>query len=381
MRKRKNLPALLTACALSLGLLAGCGGEAGQPSAPPAETTPAAQTETPAPEASPSSAPETRTVTDMDGVEVTVPSEITSYFNGYPVSNGVMVLLGVEEAQNYYLERVTSGNWGWLRVFNPLINEKTIIGDDAYATAEEVLNTDAQVVILSNADTAATYREAGINVFSVSAGNTIPGFWESIRVTAQLFGGEAEERAEAYIQYAQDTMDMVEERLADVPEEERPTVYYIGRTTPYTTSPGGNYTEEYVVAGGGVLCTSGVIDSREITAEQLLELDPDYIFVGTNNRAAGYEALMADEALTGLSALKNGRVYTTPQGTLPWDTLGPEIAMMPVFVGKTLYPDRFEDIDLKELMTEFYKTFYDYDLPGEYAELMLAGAMGPEGQG
>ena len=103
--------------------------------------------------------------------------------------------------------------------------------------------------------------------------------------------------------------------------------------------------------------------------------------MGTNNRAAGYEALMADEALTGLSALKNGRVYTTPQGTLPWDTLGPEIAMMPVFVGKTLYPDRFEDIDLKELMTEFYKTFYDYDLPGEYAELMLAGAMGPEGQG
>ena len=152
----------------------------------------------------------------MDGVESRPsPAEITSYFNGYPVSNGVMVLLGVEEAQNYYLERVTSGNWGWLRVFNPLINEKTIIGDDAYATAEEVLNTDAQVVILSNADTAATYREAGINVFSVSAGNTIPGFWESIRVTAQLFGGEAEERAEAYIQYAQDTMDMVEERLAE----------------------------------------------------------------------------------------------------------------------------------------------------------------------
>ena len=51
--------------------------------------------------------------------------------------------------------------------------------------------------------------------------------------------------------------------------------------------------------------------------------------------------------------------------------------MMPVFVGKTLHPELFEDIDLKTLMTEFYKKFYNYDLSDEYANLMLAGYMGP----
>ena len=324
--------------------------------------------------------PTTRTVVDMDGNEVEVPYPITSYFNAYPVSNGVMVLLGVQEAQMYYLERMTGKNWGWLREFNPLINERTIIGTDANATAEEVLNTDAQVVIISNKATAETYREAGITVFSVSAGNTIDGFRKSIKKTAELFGEEAMAKAEAYVAYSEELQAMVEERIAAVPKDQYPSVYYIsGGATPYNTSKGGNYAEEYIAIGGGYLCTAGgVITGNTITAEQLLEIDPDYIFSGTNNRNPAYDALMADEALAGLSAIKNGKVYKTPQGTLPWDTLGPEIAMMPVFVGKTLHPELFEDIDLKELMTDFYKKFYNYDLSDEYADLMLAGVMGPQ---
>ena len=322
--------------------------------------------------------PATRTVTDMDGLEMEVPYTITSYFNAYPVSNGVMVLLGTQEAQNYYLERMIGTNWGWLQEFNPLIKQKTIIGTDANATVEEVLNTDAQVVIISNKTTAASYREAGITVYSVSAGNTIEGFWKSLQVTADLFGGDAIDKANAYIEYAKELKEMVEKRVASIPEDQRPTVYYIsGGKTPYNTTKGGNYAEEYIAIGGGKLCTAGIIEGNTVTAEQLIELDPDYIIVGTNNRNPAYDALMADEALVGLSAIQNNKVYKTPQGTLPWDTLGPEIAMMPVFVGKTLHPELFEDIDLKTLMTEFYKKFYNYDLSDEYANLMLAGYMGP----
>ncbi len=324
--------------------------------------------------------PATRTIVDMDGIEVEVPYHITSYFNGYPVSNGVMVLLGVQDAQMYYLDRVTRPNWAWLREFNPLINQRTIIGNDATVTVEELLNTDAQVVIISNKATAQSYREAGLTVFSVTAGNTIEGFWNSVKKSAELFGDEAMARADAYVDYAKEIKEMVEKRVASIPENERPSVYYIsGGVTPYNTSKGGNYSEEYIAIGGGYLCTAGgVITGNTITAEQLLEIDPDYIIVGTNNRNPAYEALMADEALAGLSAIKNGKVVKTPQGTLPWDTLGPEIAMMPVFVGKTLHPELFEDIDLKELMTDFYKKFYNYELSDEYADLMLAGVMGPQ---
>lgn len=115
-----------------------------------------------------------------------------------------------------------------------------------------------------------------------------------------------------------------------------------------------------------------------MTAEQLLAVDPDVIIVGTNNRAAGYESLMSDSALTSLSAIQSGSVYTTPQGTLPWDTFGPEQSMAVLWMAKTLYPDRFEDVDLVAEMKEFYQTFYDYELSDEYAQLMLDGVMGPD---
>ncbi len=172
------------------------------------------------------------------------------------------------------------------------------------------------------------------------------------------------------------------ERIADIPEDERPTVYYVGGTTAYSTRIAGNGIEFVTNAGGVFALTEeemgGSTTTSEVTAEQLLAADPDVIIVGTNNRAAGYESLMSDEALTGLSAIQNGQVYTTPQGTLPWDTYGPEQSMAVLWMAKTLYPDLFEDIDLVEEMKEFYQTFYGYELSDEYAQMMLDGVMGPD---
>ena len=376
MKNKTKLFAALLALTMLLALAAGCGTQAAPAeTAAPADT--AAPAETPVPEESETPAvPETRTVVDMDGNEVTVPYEITDCFNAYPVSNGIMTLLGVEAAQSYYLPRVSSGNWAWLRVFNPLINEKPQIGEDASVSAEELLTIAPQVVILSNAETAQTYRDAGLNVFSVRA-KTTDEFLEAVIKTGELFGDAAKAKAEAWADYYRSNIELVAERIKDIPEADRPTVYYVGGKTPYNTSVKGNGLE-FVTNAGGIFAAAEVLgDSREITAEQLLELDPDVIIVGTNNRAAGYDALMSDAALAALTAVKDGAVYKTPQGTLPWDTYGPEQAMAVLWMAKTLYPDLFEDIDLKAEMTDFYKTFYDYDLSDEYAELMLAGVMGP----
>lgn len=151
--KNQKLAALILALAMVFALASGCGSNAAPAETPaPAESAAPAESE-PAASEEPA-VPETRTVVDMDGNEVTVPYEITDCFNAYPVSNGIMALLGVEDTQSYYLPRVSSPNWAWLRVFNSLINEKPQIGEDASVSAEELLTIAPQVVILSNAETA-----------------------------------------------------------------------------------------------------------------------------------------------------------------------------------------------------------------------------------
>lgn len=322
--------------------------------------------------------PTKRTVVDMDGVAVTVPQEIKSFFNGFPVSNGFMALLGVSEAQSHYLPRMGTASWGWLHVFNPLILQRPTIGTDAMASAEEVLTINPDVIIMANKDTAEAYRAAGLEVFSVRTVTTET-FLQSIVLTGELFGGAAAERAESYVRYYQENIDLAAERLGTLAPEDRPTVYYVSGATALNTAVSGNG-REFVTNAGGRYAAEALLPNpgnAEITAEQLLSLDPDYIIVGTNNRAAGFADLMASPALAGLSAIKSGHVYKTPQGTLPWDTYGPEQAMAVLWMGKILHPDLFADIDLKLVMKDFYKRFFDYELRDDYADEMLSGLMAP----
>lgn len=324
---------------------------------------------------------ETRTVVDMVGNEVEVPAEIDNLFDGYPVNCGIVSMLGGSDTMQYVLPRLQSDNWGWLRELDPSYNGKPTIGEDAIASAEEVLSIDPDVVVISNNDTAATYEEAGITIFKVNA-TTTEEFLQAVLRTGELLGEEEAAKAQQFVDYYQANIDLVAERIADIPEDERPTVYYVGGTTAYSTRIAGNGIEFVTNAGGRFALTEeemgDATTTGEVTPEQLLAADPDVIIVGTNNRAAGYESLMSDEALTGLSAIQNGQVYTTPQGTLPWDTYGPEQSMAVLWMAKTLYPDRFEDIDLVEEMKEFYQTFYGYELSDEYAQMMLDGVMGPD---
>lgn len=320
----------------------------------------------------------TRTVVDMQGNEVEIPETIDNCFDAYPVNVGVMAMLGATDSMQYGLPRLMSDNWAWLRELDPSIENLQTIGDDATASAEEVLTIDPDVVVISNKDTAATYKKAGINVFMVTSATT-DDFLESVKKSGELFGGEQQKKAEEFAEYYQSNIDLVQERIDDIPESERPTVYYVGGTTAYNTSVKGNGIE-FVTNAGGVfaLSESDLGEGKEVTAEQLIAADPDVIIVGTNNRAKGYDSLMSDSALSSLSAIQSGAVYKTPQGTLPWDTFGPEQSMAVLWMAKTLYPDRFEDIDLVQEAKDFYKTFYDYDLSDEYAELMFEGVMGPD---
>jgi iron complex transport system substrate-binding protein len=82
---------------------------------------------------------------------------------------------------------------------------------------------------------------------------------------------------------------------------------------------------------------------------------------------------MNDPALATVPAVKNGKVYTEPEGTYPWSVRSAEGVLMPVFLGTILHPDKFADLSLADVTKTFYKDYYGYDLSQEQLDAILAG--------
>jgi len=183
-----------------------------------------------------------------------------------------------------------------------------------------------------------------------------------LRTMGQTLGKQ--DRAEEVIAYIEATIADLEHRTGDIPEAEQKAVYvggisYAGAHGIISTEPA--YPPFLWVHAKNVAAGLGTAHA-DVAKEALVDWDPESIFidVGTiqmdSDGAIG--ELKTDPALQGLSASKEGRVY----GVLPYNfysTNYETVLADAYFVGKTLYPDRFADIDPVEKADEIYTFFVD----------------------
>jgi iron complex transport system substrate-binding protein len=92
--------------------------------------------------------------------------------------------------------------------------------------------------------------------------------------------------------------------------------------------------------------------------EDVLQWDPQVIFV--QDRFAGVADLIRkDPAWQAISAVRDGRVDVTPEYVKPWGHPLPEaLALGELWMAKSLYPERFADIDMQSRADAFYREFY-----------------------
>ncbi|MEG3056509.1 MAG: iron ABC transporter substrate-binding protein [Methanoculleus sp.] len=181
-----------------------------------------------------------------------------------------------------------------------------------------------------------------------------------LRLMGEVIGKQ--DRAEEVIAYIEDTVADLERRTADIPEAEQKRVYVGGISSAgahgiISTEPA--YPPFLWVHAKNTAAGLGT-DHADVAKEALVAWDPEYIFVdaGTTQMEGGgaVRELKTETALAGLSAAKEGRVY----GVLPYNFYSANyetILANAYFVGKTLYPDRFADVDPVEKADEIYTFF------------------------
>jgi len=324
-----------------------------------------------------------RSIQDMAGTTVGLKAQVNTTVSCWPSGTQILITLGAADKQTAYMDILKSKSFTWMQAVNPAMTGKQSIAasSDNIASAKEIMLLNADLVLTDTKNNADAYRRTNSPALSVYFSN-FDELKKSVKLIGDALGGDAVTKAAAYNTYLDKNLKLIQDKLGDTKNLAKPTVYYVDGQSGdscYVTSGSGTMQEDWIAKSGGKLATADSMKGagKEISAQKLISLNPDYIVVGGLNQAAAYKTLMSDSNLAGLSAIKNGKVYLVPQGILQWDEFGTEAAWQAVWLSKTIYPEKFADVDLKGMVTEFYKTFYNYDLSGQYADDILAGKNSP----
>jgi iron complex transport system substrate-binding protein len=165
-----------------------------------------------------------------------------------------------------------------------------------------------------------------------------------------------EERAEEVLTYINATTADLRNRTADIPAADRPRVYiggvaFNGAHGFLSTDPA--YAPFMLLGADNVAAETGPGGQVMIDREKLIEWNPDVIFVDEASAALVADDLR-DPVFQSLDAIENGRVY----GVMPYNWYANNydtVLADAYFIGKTLYPERFTDVDPVEKADEIYR--------------------------
>jgi len=352
--------------------LAGCAGGSGSGSASKSASASSASASASASSAS-ASAAGTHVVKDIKGVDVELPTEINKIVDLWHAHNQVIMMLGAADKLVGTTEVFKKRPWP--NVIYPRLSEveALVVGTGAgEVNYEETLSLEPDVVFASDDGVTETARKQGLATVNV-AFQDYEGLRNDIKITAEVLGGDAVDIAKEWQDYLDANIKLVEDRMKDIKEEDRVKVLHIASSDSFTKVDGRKcIVDEWIKLAGGVNALEKEGNLIEVTMEEIVAADPEVIIMGVG-AASAVQNLMADEAWSGITAVKNGAVYANPNGVFSWDRYSGEEALQVLWAAKKFNPDKFEDINIEQETKDFYMQFYGFQLNDDQTARILNG--------
>lgn len=359
----KKLLALLLALALSVSLFACAGEEAAEAGSV--------------------------TVTDMIGREVTV--DPGSYervvcvgagaLRMYSYVGDVALLCGVEDIDNTTLSErpamFDSVARPYVLAFSETFNTLPSCGVGGpmaqAAEAEKILACNPDIVISEFEDVEksdALQEQLGVPVITLKAGKDV--FDENFSGSMELLGKvfQKEERAATLLDYIAGEKAALQEAVANIAEEDKPSVYVCGLgnwgTTDHLTTAE-NFSSFQILGIKNVLSGLGLQGIGPIEEEKFVELGEQMDIIIMDAAAVkNIKPLYAEDPtmFDTCKAWQNGEVYLEMAYNAYYTNY--ETALINTwFIAKTVYPEAFADVDLTAKTNEVTKAFLGVELADE----------------
>ncbi|NLA74294.1 MAG: ABC transporter substrate-binding protein, partial [Deltaproteobacteria bacterium] len=205
-------------------------------------------------------------------------------------------------------------------------------------------------------------RELGIPVVVLGIGqNTTDTLLKEFKMIGHILGTEKE--ATELIDYWGKKLELIKQKTTSVPEDKKKRVFYTSSGLPFRTDGKLWWGHYFIETAGGINVSRELGSSGEITPEQLLLWNPDFIITSINkNNRSSTDEIRKNLKIKNVKAIKNNAVYPCPIGAFWWDRPSPEAILGIIWLPGVLYPDLMTDIDLETETIHFFKQFYKYDL-------------------
>jgi iron complex transport system substrate-binding protein len=178
----------------------------------------------------------------------------------------------------------------------------------------------------------------------------------SLRTVGALAGEDA--RGDDLARYARDTVDDVTRRVARVPGDRRPRLYYARGPRGLDTGLAGSINMEAIDRLGAVnvaaaLGRGGLV---QVSLEQVLAWDPEVI---VTTDAAYFGSVLRDPLWRRVAAVRERRIHLGPADPFGWIDFPPSINRLVGlrWLGRILYPEAFPE-DLRPAVRDFYARCY-----------------------
>ena len=333
------------------------------------------------------------TVTDIGGKEVTIPGEVHSLINLWPALTSNFFVMGAGDILKGVANNGPAVMNEWTQFFYPNALEIPAMGGTT-PTIEELINLNPDLVIVHPMTVRDGYQdqilEMNIPALNVSYGN-FEDMATAYGILGTALGGELQEKLNNWVEATNAKLEKVRALTANIPEEERPVVYYIsGQDDQLTSTLAANsISQAWVEAAGGRYAMT-MVDytpagtTVEFNAEELFALNPDVIIIGGSFQHELMEKIKTEDGWKDLKAVQNGRVYNNPYGCFNWDRFGMESQMQIEYALTCIQPEiaAANGIDrayLEQMVIDFYKTYNGTELTAEQAGFMLDG-LTPSGE-
>ena len=326
-----------------------------------------------------SAAESARSITDMQGVKVSVPEKVEKIAALWNANNEIILALGGMDKVVATTDLIKTNKW-FEHIYPKLKNLPAALnGKDLQI--EELVKLAPDVIIVSNKN----YQDELIkNGFS--AVNLIfrdyPDMEKSIYATAEVIGtDDARKKAEKLANKIHDNSEFVTARTKSIPDAKRPKVLHLLGGANLLKIDGTNTIQNtWIKLGGGVNAINTEGSMIEVSAEEIINANPDIIIVGGNDTDTQIKKIKEHPAFSGSNAVKNGKIYGNPKGVFSWDRYGAENVLQILWAAKTIQPDLFKDVDMKVKTKEFYKEFLNHNLSDKEYGYILKG-LNPDGSG
>ena len=231
---------------------------------------------------------------------------------------------------------------------------------------EQLMDFNPDVIISSRSaeECDALQKDTGIPVIGITYQNQLftDNVYNSITCVGEALG--TEDHANEVVAKLKEWDADLKARTADIADADKPSVYvgavnYKGAKS--FTGTYANYAPLVELNAKNVADETGQKAAVDVDLEQIGNWDPDYMFLNAGNM----DLMKADYAnnqafFNGLKAFQQGNLYTQPFFNFNGTNIDTGICDT-YFIGATIYPDKFADVDLKAKYSEIYTTLLGVD--------------------